>query len=48
MQWEIVRDDIINSIFARGRMHYVSNASQLEYKIVDLENMLKWLSIQTP
>ena len=35
------RDDSLSSRFTKGELHFVSNVSHLESKIVALENMLK-------
>ena len=48
MQWEIARDDSLNSSIVRGGLHSVSDVSHLESKIAVLENMLKELSPQMP
>ena len=48
MQWETAHDDNLSSTLARGGLHFVSDVSHLESKIVVLENMLKELSHQIP
>ena len=39
MQWETAHDESLNSGFARGGLHFVSDVSHLESKTAILENM---------
>ena len=48
MQWKTARDDSLSSRITRGGLHFVSEVSHLESKIVVLENVLKGLSSQMP